>query len=80
MHKKILEESSMAETLTRAIVEDGLDTVESAKAFLQVSRSFLYGLMEAGKLEYVKLGKARRIPRRALIDLAARGLVGVDGK
>lgn len=58
-----------------AVVEDGLETVEGAKNFLKISRTSVYGLMESGDLPYVKIGKRRRIPRRALLDLAQRGLV-----
>jgi hypothetical protein len=32
--------------------------------------------MEKGDLPYVRIGSARRIPRRALIDLAAMNLRG----
>ena len=59
-----------------ALVEDGLVTVSEAAAFLRLSRSNLYLLMERGELPFVKLGRSRRIPKRALIELAARGLRG----
>ena len=59
-----------------ALVEDGLVTVAEAAAFLRLSRSNLYTLMERGELPFVKLGRSRRIPRRALVELAARGLRG----
>lgn len=52
----------------------GLVTVRAAGEFLSVSRSMLYGMMDSGKLQYVKIGRARRIPQRSLIDLAARSL------
>ena len=55
-------------------VEDGLLTVMEAAAFLRLSRSKLYGLMDAGELRYVKLGRSRRVPRRCVIELAARSL------
>jgi excisionase family DNA binding protein len=63
------------EIRTPAITDDGLETVEWAKGFLRVSRSFLYGLMDAGQLPYVKLGRSRRVPRRAVMDLAQQHLV-----
>ena len=56
------------------MVEDGLMTVMEAAAFLRLSRSKLYGLMDAGELRYVKLGRSRRVPRRCVIELAARAL------
>ena len=39
--------------------------------FLDISRASLYRLINNGALPTVKLIGARRIPRRALIDLAA---------
>ncbi len=59
-----------------ALVEDGLLTVREAAAFLRLSRSNLYALMERGELPFVKLGRSRRIPRRAVIALAAGWLRG----
>jgi len=35
----------------------------------------LYLLMERGELAYTVIGRRRLIPHRALIELAARGLV-----
>ena len=58
------------------VVVEGLLSVAEAARFLSVSRSTLYELMESGQLYYVKIGRARRIPRRALLDLAARNLRG----
>ncbi len=65
------------------IVADGLMTVPEASAFLRLSRSTLYNLMDSGRLAYVRLigdGRraARRIPRKAVIALAAAHLVGGD--
>ena len=58
------------------LVADGLMTVREAAVFLRLSRSTVYTLMDQGELPYVKLGRSRRIPKRALIELAARGLRG----
>lgn len=58
------------------IVAEGLVSVPEAARFLSISRSKLYALMEQGALAYVRLGRARRIPRRALVALAAQHLVG----
>jgi excisionase family DNA binding protein len=57
------------------LLADGLMTVKQAAAFLGISVANLYVLMSRGELPYVKLGRSRRIPRRALIDLAAKNLV-----
>ena len=59
-----------------ALVADGLLTVREAAAFLRISRSSLYVLMDRGELPFAKLGRSRRIPRRAVIELAARELRG----
>lgn len=59
-----------------AVAEIGqLETVVDAAKLLRVSRSKVYGLMDSGELEYVKLGKCRRIPRAAIASLIQRGLV-----
>jgi excisionase family DNA binding protein len=58
------------------LVQDGLMTIREAQAFLRLSRSTLYVLMEQRKLPYVSLGGARRIPKRAVIALAAAGVRG----
>jgi len=57
------------------LVADGLVTVKEAEEFLGIRRSKLYELMERGELPYVKIGSARRIPKRALIALATKHLV-----
>jgi len=58
------------------LVADGLLTVRECAEFLHLSRSTIYEFMDAGALCYVKLGRSRRIPRRAVIELAARELRG----
>lgn len=59
-----------------ALVGDGLMTLSEAIAFLRLSRSTLYALMDGGDLAYVRIGRTRRIPKRALVDLAATHLKG----
>ncbi|HEV3385482.1 MAG TPA: helix-turn-helix domain-containing protein [Gemmata sp.] len=64
-------------TNNELMVQDGLITIEAAMDFLDISRASLYRLIKDGTLPTVKLIGARRIPRRALIDLAAsRVMVG----
>jgi excisionase family DNA binding protein len=58
------------------MVEEGAVTVAHACRFAGVGRTFLYGLMDAGRLRYVKLGKRRLIPRAELRRLLAEGVVG----
>jgi excisionase family DNA binding protein len=58
------------------VVEDGLVTVKQAGEFLRISVAGVYALMARGELPYCKIGRSRRIPRRALVKLAARNLIG----
>jgi excisionase family DNA binding protein len=60
-----------------SVVADGLVTVGEAARFLGIGRSKLYSLMDAGELAFVKLGRARRVPRAALVKLAEANLVAV---
>ena len=57
------------------LVRDGAMTVPEAMRFAGVGRSFLYEAMARGELAYVKIGNARRIPRRALELWLARHVV-----
>lgn len=58
------------------LVADGLLTVEQAGRLLSCSRSYLYARMDSGELPFVRLGRARRIPRRAVLEFAASRLTG----
>ena len=58
------------------LVSAGLMSVKEAAKFLSISRSKLYELMNEGELQFVKIGRSRRVPRRAVTELAARGLQG----
>jgi excisionase family DNA binding protein len=60
------------------LVEGGLFTVAEGQEFSRLSRSALYSLMECGRLPFVKIGKRRLIPKRALVELARQGLVVRD--
>ncbi len=57
----------------------GCLTIEEAVQFSGLSRSFLYEQMKAGRLPYIKIGNARRVPRRALQQFLAEHLVA-DGR
>lgn len=59
-----------------ALVADGLVPLAEAMTFLSVSRSTLYELMDKGVLPYAKIGRSRRVPKRALVELARRTLRG----
>lgn len=67
----------MSQLLTNeSLVEEGLVSLNDAMAFLSIGRSTLYELMDKGMLPYAKIGRARRIPRRALVKLAQLTLKG----
>ena len=59
-----------------SVVEDGFISIPEAARFLHLSRAKLYQLMDAGQLQYARFGRARRVPRRALLDFAQASLVG----
>ena len=58
------------------VVADGLVTIPEAADFLRISRAMLYKLMDRGELPYVKIGRSRRVPRRAVVEFAAEALTG----
>jgi len=57
------------------LLKEGLLTVREAEQFSGWRKSSLYKFMERGDLAYVKIGAARRIPKRALIEFLAKNLV-----
>jgi excisionase family DNA binding protein len=57
------------------LVSDGAMTKKAAAAFTGVSESQLDRHMENGTLPYVRDGRARKIPRKALVLFMARRLV-----
>jgi excisionase family DNA binding protein len=65
----------MSRSDKHSLVSDGLKTIREAVDFTRLSRSDLYSRMERGELPYTKIGRRRLIPHRALLDLAASGLV-----
>ena len=57
------------------ILSDGLQRLSEAGRFLGYSRSQLYKLIRTGLLPSVKIGKSRRVPIRAVRELALDHLV-----
>jgi excisionase family DNA binding protein len=62
-----------------AILADGLLTVKEAMQLCKMGRSYLYAEMDHGRLAWVKLGRARRIPRASLLALMEKGLTPARG-
>jgi len=58
------------------VLADGAMSVPAAAEFIGVGRTLLYAEMQAGRLQFLKLGRRRVIPRRALLAWAAAGLQG----
>ncbi len=63
-------------TETEKLLNEGLLSINAAAAFVGLSRSRLYELMDKGELAYCKLGGRRLVPRAGLMKLAAASLVG----
>ena len=57
------------------MISDGLEKVSAAALFLGISRSSVYKLIAQGLLPSVKIGHSRRIPIRAVRELASDRLV-----
>ncbi|RNL83172.1 helix-turn-helix domain-containing protein [Halostreptopolyspora alba] len=51
--------------------QKALYKVPEAAAVLSLSRAELYEQMTAGRLRYVKVGRARRIPAQAISEFVA---------
>jgi len=57
------------------ILESILLTPEEAAEMLRLGRVTVYKLIQTGELASITIGKARRIPRRALDDYIAKRLM-----
>ena len=68
------------QTDREALVGEGLRRVRDVVQFLGVSRTQVYRMMDRGILPYVKLGKSRRVPWQAVLDLAKENLVVSDAE
>ncbi len=55
------------------LMADGLVTIKEASEYLGLKRSTIYSIMDRAELPYCKMGKSRRIPRRALRLYAEKG-------
>ncbi len=57
------------------LIQEGLLNVREVEAIAGVKKSKIYELMSSGELPYVKIGSARRIPKRGLLDYLSANLV-----
>jgi len=53
-----------------------LHRVAEAALYLALSRSKLYAMMDAGELEYVKIGRSRRISTAAILAVVEINRIG----
>jgi excisionase family DNA binding protein len=58
------------------VLSDGCVGIHEAVRFSGLSRSTLYAAMDIGELAFVKIGRRRLLPRRALVEWLAFGLRG----
>ena len=70
--RKMMEQ---VESARIALVKDGFLNIRQAEDFSGLKKSKLYALMQSGELPYAKIGAARKIPRKALLDFMAKNLV-----
>jgi excisionase family DNA binding protein len=52
----------------------GLDRVKDVARFLNISKALVYTYIKRGELKSIKFGKARRIPRLAVLEFVAKHL------
>src|SRR5262245_44418270 len=62
--------NDMADDKKADLLADGLWRARQAAEFLGLSRAEIYLMMDRGDLVYVRFGHARRIPKRAVMELA----------
>ncbi len=67
-----------ARDIRRELAADGFLTVHEAEVFSGLRKSKLYALMASGELPFARIGAARRIPRRALVEFLAKSIVMRD--
>lgn len=59
-----------------ALLAEGTMSVDAAVKFTDLSRAELYRLMAGRRLAFVKHGGRRLLPKKALVEMLAAGLIG----
>jgi len=65
----------MTASTSPELLADGLERISDAARYLGVSRSLVYRLINSGMLPSVRIGRNRRVPIRAVRELASDNLV-----
>ena len=65
----------MSISTQQELVAEGLQRISESAKFLGISRSLVYRLINSGVLPTVRIGRSRRIPIRAVRELAAANVV-----
>lgn len=68
----------ISNTQAAELCADGLISVPDAARFLGVCRAEVYLQMNRGNLPSAKIGKRRLIPRRAVVDMAAKAVIATQ--
>jgi excisionase family DNA binding protein len=56
------------------LCDSGLMTITEVAQFLKVGRTTVYGLLTAGSLPSVRIGRLRRIPQKAVRQFAEQAM------
>jgi excisionase family DNA binding protein len=57
------------------LLEGGFDRVANISKYLKISTAQVYVLMATRQLPFVRIGRCRRVPHRAVVAFAARNMV-----
>jgi excisionase family DNA binding protein len=57
------------------LASEGFVSINQAAKFLSLSRGKIYLMLEAGQLSSAKFGRARRIAKRSLLEVANKSIV-----
>lgn len=60
------------------LADEGFVSIQGAADFLSVSRGMIHVLLNRGELPSAKIGRVRRIPRKALLQFASQQLASAS--
>lgn len=62
------------------LFKDGFLTVPQVAKYLSIGKTLVYSLMDRGELKYCKFGKARRIPKKEVVQFAKDRMTKPDAE